>query len=104
MGQTVYVLTTLMDNSEWRPTAVVTDEYTADQWVRSGNNNDWIPFELDDLSTTGGSKGQMTPFKPSPKKQTDPAQAEMNSQLMKANEQHKQLVIDLNERLKNTKP
>jgi hypothetical protein len=36
----------------------------ADQWVREGQNNDWIPFELDDVSLTGLSSGSITPFKP----------------------------------------
>src|SRR5208337_3159241 len=63
VSQTVYVLTTLIGN-EWRPSAVVTSEYTADQWVQSGNDNDWISFDIDDLSLTGMGDKSVTPFKP----------------------------------------
>ncbi len=60
---TVYVLTTLIE-TEQRPVAVVTDEHVADEWGRQGDNNDWILFELDDLSLTG--MGSAAPFKPTP--------------------------------------
>lgn len=59
----VYVLTTLIE-SEQRPIAVITDERAADEWSRQGDNNDWILFELDDLSLTG--MGSAAPFKPTP--------------------------------------
>jgi hypothetical protein len=69
MGQTVYVLTTLEGENEqkkyreWRPVGVTTALDTADKWVSSGNNNDWIPFELDDVSGMEAGGG-VTPFKP----------------------------------------
>lgn len=67
MGQDVYVLTSLIGegkNREWRPVGVVTNLDTADQWVKSGNSNDWIPFELDDVSLTSAVSGNITPFRP----------------------------------------
>lgn len=76
MGQTVYVLTTLEGaegkkaNREWRPVGVTTNLDTADKWTASGNNNDWIPFELDDVS----GMGDITPFRPGkPKSDMDKA-------------------------------
>jgi len=104
MGQPIYVLTTLVEGNEWRPVAVVTDEYVADQWIREGKDNDWIPLELDDLSTTGMAKAEKTPFKPRKPKPNDQAQQNINDQLMKANVQLKQLVEDLTEKLKSMKP
>jgi hypothetical protein len=67
MPQTVYVLTTLQGEGkgqEWRPISVVTNLDIADQWIKEGKNNDWIPFDLDDVSLTGLSRGSVTPFKP----------------------------------------
>jgi hypothetical protein len=73
MGQTVFVLSTLIGN-EQRPSAVVTSEYSADQWVKSGNDNDWISFELDDLSLTGMADKGVTTFKPKPMPKIDDAE------------------------------
>ncbi len=61
---TVYVLSMLIEN-ELRPVAVVTDEHVAEEWGRQNENNDYILFELDDLSLTG--MGSAAPFKPTPK-------------------------------------
>jgi hypothetical protein len=63
MGQ-VYVLTTLIE-TEQRPVAVVTDDHAAEEWGRQNDNNDWILFDLDDLSLTG--MGSAESFKPTPK-------------------------------------
>jgi hypothetical protein len=61
---TVYVLSMLNEN-ELRPVAVVTDEHVAEEWGRQDDNNDYILFELNDLSLTG--LGSAPPFKPGPK-------------------------------------
>jgi hypothetical protein len=82
-GQDVYVLTTLQGagkNQEWRPVGVVTSVSVADQWVAEGNNNDWIPFELDDVSVTALSAGNITPWKP----RGDAAEAENRAQKAEA--------------------
>ena len=102
MGQVVYVLTTLMEGNEWRPVAVVTNEHFAEQWIQSGKDNDWILFELDDISTTGLSKGQVTEFKPKPMQSTEKAMRDTISNLTTANAELQGLVDQLVERLKTT--
>ena len=102
MGSTVYVLTTLMEGNEWRPVAVVTNEHVAEQWVQSGNDNDWILLKLDDLSVTGLSKGQVTDFKPKPTQPTEKAMRDTISNLQTANAELKGLVDQLVDRLKKT--
>jgi ribosomal protein S16 len=92
----VFVLTTTVGN-EQRPVAVVTSEHAADQWVQSGNDNDWIPFAVDDLSLTGMADKSVTPFKPKPMPKIDDVQKmrrdtieslkESNAQLQKTVEQ-----------------
>ncbi len=104
MSQTVYVLTTLMEGNEWRPAAVVTNEHVAEQWIQSGKDNDWILFELDDLSTTGLSKGQVTDFKPRPTQSTEKAMRDTISNLTTANAELKGLVDQLVERLQQKTP
>lgn len=99
-GQTVYVLTTIVEGGENRPVAVTTDEHNANEWVRSGNDNDWIPFELDDLSTTGMAKTQPTQFKPRPKLENEEAIAQTNQNLQKANADLQEIVKLLQHRLK----
>ncbi len=99
-GQTVYVLTTIVEGGENRPVAVTTDEHNANQWVRSGNDNDWIPFELDDLSTTGMGKSQVTQFKPAPKVPSEQAIEQTNASLAQANKDLKEIVQLLQHRLK----
>src|SRR5271154_372179 len=66
----VFVLTTTV-GGEQRPVAVVTSEYAADQWIKSGNDNDWVPFAVDDLSLTGMADKSITPFKPKPMPKID---------------------------------
>lgn len=71
MGQNVYVLTTSMTSKdkegkkvkEWRPVGVVTSAQHADEWVSQSDNNDWIPFELDDMSLVTGEHS-VAPFQP----------------------------------------
>ena len=71
----VYVLTTLMGEGkgprEWRPVAVVTDHGVAEQWSNSDDANDWILFELDDLSLTylAESPKKFEPAPPTPDEQ-----------------------------------
>lgn len=96
----VYVLTTIVEGGENRPVAVVTDEHIANEWVRSGNDNDWIPFELDDLSTTGMAKSTVTQFKPKPKSNSEDALAQMNQNLQKSNADLQEIVQLLQHRLK----
>lgn len=102
MGQTLYVLTTLMEGNEWRPVAVVTNEHVAEQWVQSGDNNDWILLELDDLSVTGLSKDQVTDFKPKPMQPTEKAMRDTISKLESANKELTGLVDELAARLQKT--
>lgn len=90
MGQTVYVLTTLIGN-EWRPSAVVTSEYTADQWVQSGNDNDWISFDIDDLSLTGMGDTSVTPFKPKPMPKIDDVEKMRRDTIQKLKDSNAQL-------------
>ena len=49
-----YVLTTKMEG-EWRPVGVVdeTQKDLADQWADRSPDNDWIGFEMNDLSMVG---------------------------------------------------
>jgi hypothetical protein len=103
MSNVVYVLTSLMEGNEWRPVAVVTNEHVAEQWIQSGKDNDWILFELGDLSTTGLSKGQVTDFKPKPTQPTEKAMRDTISNLQTANAELKGLVDQLVERLKSKK-
>jgi|SRR5271157_989270 len=100
MGQPIFVLTTIVDNGENRPVAVVTDENVANQWVREGNDNDWIPFELDDVETTSLAKGTVTPFKPKPAQPTVEAMQEAMTNMQRANTQLQDLVEKLTEQLK----
>jgi len=60
-----------MENGEHRPVAVVTDEHVADQWGNMTQENDWIPFELDDLSLTSLAADIKTTFRPQPAKPRD---------------------------------
>ncbi len=100
MGQTVYVLTSLLaEGNEWRPVAVVTDENVAEQWIKEGRDNDWIPFELDDVSTTVMSKGNVTPFKPKAPQPTTDAMREAMANIQQANTQLQELVEELTEQL-----
>jgi hypothetical protein len=65
----VYVLTTKMAKDaggEWRPIAVVEDQHTADEWVKVSKNNDWIGFEMNDLSLTDMAEGSPLVFHPPP--------------------------------------
>ncbi len=98
-GQTVYVLTTIVEGGENRPVAVVTDEHVADQWIREGKDNDWIPLELDDIETTSMAKGTVTPFKPKPKQPTEDAMRQAMANLETENRELKELVAELTERL-----
>lgn len=60
----LYVLTTKLEGKQgYGPVAVVDDEHVANEWIRAGVNNDWVPLELNDLSTTGLAAGPGT-FKP----------------------------------------
>lgn len=72
MGQMLFVLTTKLEGKQgYGPVAVTDDEHTANEWVRAGNDNDWIPLELNDLSTTSLGR-QPTTFKPvAPKKRNE---------------------------------
>lgn len=66
-GQMVYVLTTKLEGKQgYGPVAVTTDEHAANEWIRAGNDNDWVPLELNDLSTTGMAEKSVTTFKPVP--------------------------------------
>ena len=70
MGQMVYVLTSKLEGKQgYGPVAVVTDQHAADEWIRASKENDWVPLELDDLSTTGMAEKQVTQFKPVPQSQ-----------------------------------
>jgi hypothetical protein len=95
MAQTLYVLTTLIEEtspSEWRPVGIVSSEETANQWAAHGGNNDWISFIVDDLSLTGlsGEKSQFESKPPTPdeEKIRDIANKLMdtNARLLKINE------------------
>lgn len=67
MGQMVFVLTAKLEgNNGYGPVAVTTSEHAANEWIRAGNDHDWVPLELDDLSTTGMADKQVTNFKPVP--------------------------------------
>jgi len=98
----VYVLTTLMGEGkapkEWRPVGVVTSEDVADQWVAAGNNNDWIPFEVDDLGLTGLS-GDPTPFKPKPTTPNEQRAIEIAKKMEETNARLLKIISDLKEQL-----
>jgi hypothetical protein len=98
----VFVLTTIVGN-EQRPVAVVTSEHSANQWVQSGNDNDWIPFAVDDLSLTGMADKSITPFKPKvapPINESDQVRRDTIKNLTDANTQLRGMVETLAERLK----
>lgn len=83
MGETVYVLmhmTVHKDEKEWRPVAVVDQEHQsiAHQWVSDGPNNDWIPLELNDISTATTDES-IAIFDPKPA----PGQVEQVQELVK---------------------
>jgi hypothetical protein len=86
----VFVLSTII-GSEHRPVAVVTSEYTADQWVQSGNDNDWIPFAVDDLSLTGMADKSVTPFKPKPQPKIDDVEKMRRDTIQALKDSNKQL-------------
>src|SRR5271165_3680440 len=86
----VYVLTTLFEKEE-RPVAVTDAEEVAEQWIREGKHNNWIPFEINDLSMTG-LVGHI-PFRP---KKQPPAEIEM-----KKREQQQKQIQQLTEAVKN---
>jgi hypothetical protein len=97
----VFVLTSIV-GSEQRPVAVVTSEHTANQWVQSGNNNDWIPFAVDDLSLTGMADKSLTPFRPKkapPVGETEQVRRDTIKNLTDSNTQLQQMVQTLTERL-----
>jgi hypothetical protein len=108
-GQTIYVLTTLQGvegkkaNREWRPIGVVTSVDVADKWVASGNNNDWIPFELDDMQGLA-QEGQYTPFKPTPatapEQSNDAKAVEIAKRLEVSNQRLLKIIEQLQEQLK----
>jgi len=98
----VFVLTTTV-GSEQRPVAVVTSEHVADQWVHSGNVNDWIPFAVDDLSLTGMADKAVTSFRPKPPRpqaEMDQARHDTIKNLKDANTQLQQTVEMLIEKVK----
>jgi len=97
-GQDVFVLTSILENGENRPVAVTTDEHVANEWVRAGNDNDWISFTLDDLSTTGLAK-EVTPFKPKQKMPAEEAIKNINDQLVKQNQELQEVVQLLQKRI-----
>lgn len=99
MGQNVFVLTSLIDNNEWRPVAVVTDEHVAAQWIKEGKDNDWIPFELNDVSTTSMSKGNITPFRPNKTNPTAQVMRDTIANLQTANKDLQEIVQELTDRL-----
>jgi len=102
MGQTVYVLSTIIEGGENRPVAVVTNEFTAEQWIQSGNNNDWIPFELDDISTTAIAKDHVTPFVPKKPTPSEQAVQDTMNQLVQANKKLMEAVELLQAKLDKT--
>jgi hypothetical protein len=106
----VYVLSTLVEN-EQRPVAVVTDEHAAEEWGQQNDNNDYILFELDDLSLTG--MGSAPTLKPALKPKTPPAEqvprdimqqveilTKANTSVMETNKKLEKMVRDLIGRLK----
>jgi len=62
----VYVLLGKMESGEMRPVAVTTRVDVANEWGNMLPDNDWVPFELDDLSLTGMTKDIRTEFKQKP--------------------------------------
>lgn len=102
MGQMVFVLTTRLEGKgeSYGPVAVVTSEHAANEWIRQGPNNDWVPLELDDLSTTGLAAINPGTFKPTPA----PKRVEQqNTQLTQMKEQVQQLqgiIKELSKRLR----
>jgi hypothetical protein len=61
----LYVLTTKLEGQNgYGPVAVVDDEHVANEWIRAGEQNDWVPLELNDLSTTDMAAKTYTRFKP----------------------------------------
>jgi hypothetical protein len=100
-GQTVYVLTTLMTSrsagkvvKEWRPVGVVSSPQTADEWMYQGNDNDWIPLEIDDMSTVEGQH-TVTTFRP---KKPVPVENQAEKAIKNVNEINERL-IDIVDRL-----
>lgn len=86
----VFVLTTVVGN-EQRPVAVVTSEYAANQWTQSGNDNDWIPFAVDDLSLTGMADKSFTQFKPKPMPKIDDVEKMRRDTIQTLRDSNKQL-------------
>lgn len=60
----VFVLTSV-EGKEERPVAVVDNEKMAEDWVKQNKSNNWIPFEMNDLSLASHEK-QFTPFQSKP--------------------------------------
>jgi len=61
----VYVLMAPLEGKgQYGPVAVVDDEHTANEWIRAGTDNDWVPFELNDLSTTDLAAKSKSTFQP----------------------------------------
>jgi len=87
----VFVLTALMEDKKTeRPVAVTTKQEVATQWANENKNNDWILFELDDLSLTDLAEGSKTTFRPKPAPTTSQTQQqldEMTRQIEEANRQ-----------------
>jgi hypothetical protein len=78
-----------MEGGKYGPVAVVDNEHTANEWIQAGNDNDWVPFELNDLSTTDLAAKSKTPFVPvTPKKrqqQTNESLQQTQKNLTEAN-------------------
>jgi hypothetical protein len=76
----VFVLTAKMAKDaggEWRPIAVVDDQHTADEWVKANRKvNDWISFQVNDLSMTDMAQGARTQFKPRTKEENTSLEGE----------------------------
>jgi hypothetical protein len=72
---------------EWRPVAVIDDNTIANQWADRSPDNDWIGFEMNDLSMIGLTDRTFEP-KPSVPAEEKAEKAEMTSrELVQINHQ-----------------
>jgi hypothetical protein len=76
--------------NEKRPVAVVDDENIANQWANASATNDWIGFEINDLSLTGMPEHASRPSQAMPEdklNQTLQTVQQTNNQLISIIEQ-----------------
>jgi hypothetical protein len=89
----LYILTTKLEGKQgYGPVAVVDDEHIANEWIRVGGDNDWVPLELNDLSTTGLGVKQTSPFKPVPAPRRVDQQSDQAEQTRKTLEEANRLL------------